>query len=62
MSGPKTCEVRMIPEQGEFPMVWEFTEHAHYHEFHDPRTNKTFDAWEVRVSTLICVIPNNAIQ
>ena len=44
------CESRKIPEDEEFPNVWDWLEHAHYYKFHDPRTNKTYDAWETRVS------------
>ena len=49
MTGAKKCEERSIPEDEMFPMIWAWVEKAHYHEFHDPRANKTYQAWSAEV-------------
>ena len=50
-AGKKECEARKIPEDVDFPNVWEWLEHAHFSKEHDPRTNKTYDVWQAHVSS-----------
>ena len=49
-TGMRQCTERDIPEDAEFPMIWDWVKMAHYREFRDPRTNKTYDAWGEFVS------------
>lgn len=55
------CEAHDIPAGAEFPMVWDWLDHAQYHRFEDHRTNKTYDAWSEHVSVvhLYCLATNN---
>lgn len=43
------CKAETLKE-ADFPMEWDWLQHAEYHRFEDHRTNKTYDAWTMHVS------------
>ena len=48
-SGVRNCTQETIPEDQTFPLLWGWLKNARVHEYHDPRTNHTFQAWSYEV-------------
>jgi len=51
----RKCEAHDIPQDAEFPQVWDWIKDAHYMKVVDHRTNKTYDAWVSHVSLPLSV-------